>query len=155
MCSCLDRRDMASGVREHPTVSPLWVEDIKQQKLPAFHTGRPCLTSFQLIAEAVKKMCYRQDWKCHETHGNKQRPSSISPLSVYTHPDPGEDLLHCSLYGIVTKKVFPAFPLEPLHLFFLQKETGLLVFNLYGNNYFLKGNPVFKYRNKLRSERST
>lgn len=49
-------------------------------------------------SRSSKKMYYIQDIKCHETHGNKQAPSSISLLSIHTHPDPGEDLLHCSLF---------------------------------------------------------
>lgn len=81
---CLDRQATASKVREHPTISPLWVEDIKLQKLPAFHTGRPSLTSCQLIAEALRKYITDKTENAMKHMGiNRIHPPY--PFSQHTH----------------------------------------------------------------------
>lgn len=63
-----------------PTVSPLWVEGIKQQELPAFHTGRPSLSTNRRSTKKMydKKTRKKMPWNTWEQTGSILHIPSLS-----------------------------------------------------------------------------
>lgn len=127
LCPCLDRWAIAPEVREYLIISPLWVEDIKQQKLPTFHTGRPSLTSCELTAEAVRK-CITDKRENTMKHMETNRLHPPYPLSQYTHILTQEKTSYTLIYWNSHQESIPSIPTQASAFVFLPERDCVIGF---------------------------